>query len=91
MRNHTIGKILAWPLLALVWLYRNGISPLIGANCRFQPTCSAYATEALQRYGAFKGGLLAAKRIGRCHPWGGSGYDPMPEDGDTHSHDHETP
>lgn len=81
--TNSIGRLFAWPLLALVWLYRNGISPLIGARCRYQPTCSVYATEALQRYGAFKGGFLALKRIGRCHPWGGSGYDPLPGDGES--------
>lgn len=74
----TIGRVLAWPLLGLVWIYRNAISPLIGANCRFQPTCSMYAEEALRKHGAFKGGWLAIRRIGRCHPWGGSGYDPVP-------------
>ncbi|HEY5739246.1 MAG TPA: membrane protein insertion efficiency factor YidD [Gammaproteobacteria bacterium] len=74
----TIGQVLALPLRGLVWLYRYAISPLIGANCRFQPTCSAYAEEALRRHGAFKGGWLALKRIGKCHPWGGSGYDPVP-------------
>ncbi len=73
-----LGKLFAWPLLGLVWLYRNAISPLLGTNCRFQPTCSAYAAEALRRYGGFKGGWLVLKRIGRCHPWGGSGYDPVP-------------
>jgi putative membrane protein insertion efficiency factor len=73
-----IGRVLAWPLLGLVWIYRNAISPLIGANCRFQPTCSKYAEEALRKHGAFKGGWLAIRRIGRCHPWGGSGYDPVP-------------
>lgn len=46
--------------------------------CRYVPTCSAYAIEALQKYGPVKGGMLAMKRIGRCHPWGGSGYDPVP-------------
>ncbi|HZW59721.1 MAG TPA: membrane protein insertion efficiency factor YidD, partial [Woeseiaceae bacterium] len=51
----------------------------LGANCRFQPTCSAYAAEALRRYGAFRGGALALRRVSRCHPWGGSGYDPLPE------------
>lgn len=75
----TIGKALAWPLLGLVWIYRFIISPLVGANCRYQPTCSAYADEALRTYGAFKGGWLALKRVGRCHPWGGSGYDPVPD------------
>lgn len=74
-----IGRMLALPLRGLVWIYRYTISPLIGANCRYQPTCSAYAEEALQKHGAFKGGWLAAKRIGRCHPWGGSGYDPVPD------------
>ena len=76
MKN--IGQLLALPLRGLVWLYRHAISPLLGANCRYQPTCSAYAEEALRKHGAFKGGWLALKRIGRCHPWGGSGYDPVP-------------
>ena len=74
-----IGKLLAWPLLALVWLYRLLISPWLGANCRFEPTCSTYALEALREHGAFRGTWLAARRIGRCHPWGGSGYDPVPD------------
>ena len=73
-----IGRVLAWPLLGLVWIYRNAISPLVGANCRFQPTCSKYAEEALRKHGAFKGGWLAIKRIGRCHPWNDGGYDPVP-------------
>jgi putative membrane protein insertion efficiency factor len=73
-----LGKILAWPLLALVWLYRFAISPWLGMNCRFQPTCSEYAMQALREHGAFRGTWLAAKRIGRCHPWGDHGYDPVP-------------
>ena len=73
-----ICKLLAWPLLALVWLYRMLISPWLGANCRYEPTCSHYALEALREHGAFRGSWLAAKRIGRCHPWGGHGYDPVP-------------
>lgn len=76
-----LGKVLALPLLAIVWLYRNGISPLFGVNCRFEPSCSAYAEEALRVHGGFKGGWLMLKRIGRCHPWGGSGYDPVPGGG----------
>ena len=75
-----LSALLAWPLLALVALYRYAISPWLGANCRFEPSCSQYALEALRAHGAFRGSWLAARRIGRCHPWGGSGYDPVPED-----------
>ncbi len=65
-------------LLLLVRFYQLFISPLTPPSCRFAPTCSAYATEAITRYGAWRGGRLALRRIGRCHPWGGSGYDPVP-------------
>ncbi|WP_343560783.1 membrane protein insertion efficiency factor YidD [Kiloniella sp. b19] len=65
-------------LKGLVQLYRYGISPLIPPRCRYQPTCSAYALEALERHGPLRGSWLACKRIARCHPWGGSGYDPVP-------------
>jgi len=73
-----VSRLLAYPLIWLVKLYRLLISPWLGANCRFDPSCSSYAVEALQRHGALRGGWLAARRIGRCHPWGGSGYDPVP-------------
>jgi len=72
------SRWLARPLIGLVRLYRVAVSPWLGTNCRYQPTCSEYAIEALKTHGVFKGGWLAAKRIGRCHPWGGSGYDPVP-------------
>lgn len=84
MRRRT-ARLLAWPLLTLVWLYRYTLSPLLGANCRFQPTCSEYAIEALRAHGAFRGSWLAARRIARCHPWGGSGYDPVPGSDDDDS------
>ncbi|WP_042247962.1 membrane protein insertion efficiency factor YidD [Paracoccus sp. PAMC 22219] len=70
------------PLARLVALpvrgYRLLASPWVGHGCRFQPTCSAYALDALARHGAFRGSWLALRRIGRCHPWGGHGYDPVP-------------
>ena len=65
-------------LIALVRLWQIGPSRVLGPNCRYLPTCSAYAIEALGKYGAIKGGWLAAKRLLRCHPWGGHGYDPVP-------------
>lgn len=74
----TIKAILIFPFLALIKLYQWLISPLLGAKCRYTPTCSHYATEALKKYGPLKGVWLAIKRISRCHPWGGQGYDPVP-------------
>ena len=74
----TFKRILSLPLIALVRFYQLCISPLTPAACRFTPTCSQYAIEALRKYGPIKGGWLTLKRIARCHPWGGSGYDPVP-------------
>ncbi|HTN68502.1 MAG TPA: membrane protein insertion efficiency factor YidD [Dysgonamonadaceae bacterium] len=68
------GKVLIAPIV----LYRYAISPLLPQTCRYTPTCSQYAIEAIKKYGPFKGSFLAAKRIGRCNPWGGQGYDPVP-------------
>lgn len=65
-------------LILLVRLWQWGPSRLLGPNCRYLPTCSAYAVEALEKHGAIRGGALAVKRLLRCHPWGGSGYDPVP-------------
>ena len=75
---------LAWPLIALVRVYQLLVSPWLGGNCRFQPTCSSYAIEALRAHGALRGSRLALRRIARCHPWGKSGFDPVPDaaDGD---------
>jgi putative membrane protein insertion efficiency factor len=64
--------------IALVKFYRKFISPLMGPHCRFTPTCSQYALQAFERYGAAKGLWLTVKRLVRCHPWGKSGYDPLP-------------
>ena len=71
-------KLFARVLLTPVYIYRYLISPLLGVNCRFTPTCSAYTIEAIEKYGALRGGWLAVKRIVRCHPFGGSGHDPVP-------------
>jgi len=64
--------------LVLIRAYQLLLSPMLGASCRYTPTCSQYAVEAIRRYGPFKGGLMAVKRISRCHPWGGHGHDPVP-------------
>ena len=65
-------------LILPIRFYQRYISPMLPPACRFTPTCSQYAVEALQKYGPLKGLYLAVKRILRCHPWGGSGYDPVP-------------
>lgn len=71
-------KIIISPFIFLVRLYQIVISPLTPATCRFEPTCSHYTIGALKKHGLFKGGWLAIKRIASCHPWGKSGYDPVP-------------
>ncbi len=65
-------------LISAIQFYRRVISPMTPPSCRFTPTCSLYAIEAIRKYGPLKGLYLAARRILRCHPWGGSGYDPVP-------------
>jgi putative membrane protein insertion efficiency factor len=75
----TIGRSGAVSLIALIRLYRWTISPLLGATCRFEPSCSRFAETALARYGVVRGVALAMGRLLRCHPWGGpGGYDPTP-------------
>lgn len=73
-----IRKAVSWLFLALIRFYQTCISPLTPAACRYTPTCSQYACEAIVKYGPLKGGWLALKRILRCNPFGGSGYDPVP-------------
>jgi putative membrane protein insertion efficiency factor len=81
---NAIRLLLQGLLLALIGLYRYLVSPVLhmlapGSGCRFQPSCSEYAMESVKRHGPWRGTLLAVRRLGRCHPWGGHGYDPVPE------------
>ena len=73
-----LKKILIFPFVFLVKAYQNIISPLFPPTCRYTPTCSEYAIQSLKKYGLVKGVYLSIKRIVNCHPWGGSGYDPIP-------------
>ncbi len=73
-----LRKIVIKILIGMVRLYQGMISPYLGAKCRYEPTCSAYAIEALNKHGVLKGGWLGTKRICSCHPWGGKGFDPVP-------------
>jgi len=73
-----ILNILAIVLIIPIKLYQVLISPLLGSSCRYSPTCSQYSIEAIKKHGPFKGSWLAVKRISNCHPWGGSGHDPVP-------------
>jgi len=73
-----IKYLLSLPFILLIQIYRYAISPFFPSSCRFTPTCSAYGLEAFKKHGPIKGFWLTAKRISRCHPWGKSGYDPVP-------------
>lgn len=66
-------------VIGIIRFYRLGISPYLPPHCRYTPTCSSYAIEAINRFGIVRGGWMAMKRIGRCHPWHAGGYDPVPE------------
>ena len=74
----TLKKVAIFPFVILIRFYQISIAPLKPASCRFTPTCSQYALEAFRKHGPFKGLYLTVKRILRCHPWGGQGYDPVP-------------
>ncbi|TZF84832.1 membrane protein insertion efficiency factor YidD [Pedobacter sp. BS3] len=76
--NKLIKPVFSAFFLLLIRFYQYFISPLLGASCRYTPTCSQYGVEAIKKYGPFKGGWLTLKRLSRCHPWGGHGHDPVP-------------
>jgi len=73
-----LRNLVAKFLIGLIWIYQKTISPWLMPACRYTPTCSEYAVEAINKYGPLKGGWLAIKRISSCHPWGGHGHDPVP-------------
>lgn len=73
-----LSRLLSFPFIVLIKFYQYVISPAIGPKCRYTPTCSQYGIEALKTHGVLKGLWLTLKRVSRCHPWGGSGYDPVP-------------
>lgn len=73
-----LNKVFTFPIVVLIRFYQLAISPFLGKNCRYDPTCSHYTLEALKVHGLLKGSWLAMKRIASCHPWGGEGYDPVP-------------
>ncbi|NCD68911.1 membrane protein insertion efficiency factor YidD [Mucilaginibacter agri] len=76
--SQLIKAVFGYIFIVLIKVYQYLLSPLLGASCRYTPTCSQYGVEAIKKYGPFKGGWLTLKRIGRCHPWGGHGHDPVP-------------
>ena len=73
-----LSKLLSFIFIFLIKAYQTLLSPILAPRCRYLPTFSQYSIEAIRKYGPFKGGWLAVKRISRCHPWGGHGYDPVP-------------
>ena len=81
-----ISKILIYPFVLLVKFYQTAISPFTPSSCRFEPTCSTYMIQALQKHGLLYGGFLGLKRIVNCNPWGRTGYDPVPDKKCNHEH-----
>lgn len=73
-----LSRVLAWPLILLVRAYQATLSPFLGGQCRYHPTCSHYSIQALKEYGAIRGTVLTLRRIARCHPFARGGYDPVP-------------
>ena len=85
MRFGEMSRLLRWLCVVPIRIYQRLVSPVLPPACRFYPTCSAYATEAILVHGIVRGGWLAVRRLVRCHPWGGSGYDPVPPARAAHS------
>jgi len=73
-----LGKALGWFFIMLIRFYQGAISPFLPPSCRYTPTCSQYGVEAIKKHGPIRGGWLTLKRFASCHPWGGSGHDPVP-------------
>jgi len=73
-----ITTLFSYLFIGIIKIYQYSISPLLGASCRYEPSCSQYGIEALKKHGSFKGSYLTIKRILSCHPWGGHGHDPVP-------------
>jgi len=76
--GHSVFPKMKYIFIALIRFYQYGLGPYFTSSCRFTPTCSHYGIEAIRKHGPWKGGWLTLRRISRCHPWGGSGYDPVP-------------
>ena len=79
-RQSWVVRAATWPFLGAIYAYRITLSPFLGGQCRFHPTCSRYALEAYQEHGPVRGSILTVRRLVRCHPFGGKGYDPVPLD-----------
>ena len=74
-----INKYISFPFILMIRLYQLFISPLLGQNCRYLPTCSEYSVKSLKEHGLIRGSILSIKRISKCHPWGSHGFDPVPK------------
>ena len=77
--DHSRVSWAAWPFIFVIYAYRYTFAPILGGQCRFYPTCSHYAEDALRTHGALRGSMLSVKRLARCHPWHEGGFDPVPD------------
>jgi uncharacterized protein len=79
-RHHSAGRVLGLAIRGMIRAYQLLVAPILVPSCRYYPSCSRYAAEAVARHGSWRGSLFAVRRLLRCHPWGGSGYDPVPSE-----------